>query len=374
MGKMKTLEDFKNDVHSLVGDDYTVLGDKYLGNKIKIKIRHNICGFEYDVRPNDFISGCRCPKCSGKVRKNTEYFKNEVRELVGDEYSVLGEYKRTHSKILFQHNTCGNQFEMTPHHFLSGQRCPKCQHRSWAKTTDEFKKDMYDLVEDEYQLLDEYINSKTKVTLYHKSCGKTYTVMPSDFLQGYRCPYCYGNIKLTQKEFEKRVYQLYQDEYTVLGKYINSATKIKIRHNKCGNEWYVRPRDFISKQSGCPLCSRSKGELRIENYLKTHSIVFDIEHTYAGLIGINGGLLRYDFYLPDYNVLIEYQGQFHDGIQNEYVAKNIEYRKYHDKLKKDYAKNNHILLLEIWYWDYDNIEIILDNFFKKYKEVAINIA
>ena len=287
---------------------------------------------------------------------------------------MLGEYKRTHSKILFKHNVCRNQFEMTPHNFLSGQRCPKCQHRSWAKTTDEFKKEMRDLVGDEYQLLDEYINRKTKVTLYHKSCGISYTVTPSDFLHGYRCPHCYGNTKLTQEEFEKRVYQLYQDEYTVLGKYINSATKIKIKHNKCGHEWDVRPRDFICKQSGCPLCSRSKGELRIENYLKLNSITFDIEHTYAELTGINGGLLRYDFYLPDYNALIEYQGQFHDGVQNEYVSRNIEYRKHHDKLKKDYAESNHILLLEVWYWEYDYIEIILDNFFKKYKEVAIDIA
>lgn len=100
MGKMKTLEEFKNNVYSLVGDDYTILSDQYLGNKIKIRVRHNICGFEYNVRPNDFISGCRCPKCSGKIRKDTEYFKNEVRELAGDEYSVLGEYKGTHSNFI----------------------------------------------------------------------------------------------------------------------------------------------------------------------------------------------------------------------------------------------------------------------------------
>ena len=33
----------------------------------------------------------------------------------------------------------------------------------------------------------------------------------------------------------------------------------------------------------------------------------------------------------------------------------------HDRRKREYAKQNNIDLLEIWYWDYDNIEDILSN-------------
>jgi hypothetical protein len=83
---------------------------------------------------------------------------------------------------------------------------------------------------------------------------------------------------------------------------------------------------------------------------------------FYGLIGIRGGSLSYDFYLPKYNLLIEYQGEFHDGIAgngNYYMKQNLKRQQEHDKRKKEYALNNNIKLLEIWYWDFDRIEEIL---------------
>ena len=53
---------FKKEVFNLVGDEYTVLGD-YVNNKVKILMRHNVCGNEYTTRPNDFQQGHRCPIC-----------------------------------------------------------------------------------------------------------------------------------------------------------------------------------------------------------------------------------------------------------------------------------------------------------------------
>ena len=81
---------------------------------------------------------------------------------------------------------------------------------------------------------------------------------------------------------------------------------------------------------------------------------------YSDLRGINNGLLTYDFYLPKYNLLIEYQGEFHDNsvsYQSEFdFALQIE----HDNRKRQYTNDNNIQLLEIWYWDFNNIEKILD--------------
>ncbi len=46
--------------------------------------------------------------------------------MVGNEYEVLGEYVNTHTKILFRHNKCGNEFLMSPKSFIhDSQRCPK---------------------------------------------------------------------------------------------------------------------------------------------------------------------------------------------------------------------------------------------------------
>ena len=81
-------------------------------------------------------------------------------------------------------------------------------------------------------------------------------------------------------------------------------------------------------------------------------------------MGVGGKTLPYDFYLPEYNLLIEYQGEFHDGTayrkglqtKNEYLDR-IE----HDKRKRVYAIKNNIKLIEIWYWDFNKIDEILTN-------------
>lgn len=361
MPKRKTIEEFRQEIFELGNGEYTLLSDEYVNNKTKVRLRHEPCGFEYDIKPNYFINGNRCPFCARKVHKDTNYFKNEVFNLVGNEYEVLDKYTNTHSKITFKHN-CGNIFKMSPHNFLGGQRCPKCQHRSYAKTTEEFKQELFDLVGDEYELISDYINTKTKVTLKHKVCGRSYSPNPTDFLYGgYRCFHCYGNIKKTQTEFEHEVFEQRGSEYSVIGTYKNMATKIKMRHNTCGWEWDVLPRDFIGKHSGCPKCNQSKGEIRIENYLIGNNFNYEPQKTYLGLVGLGNGLLSYDFYLPEENLLIEYQGHFHDGIANDYVAQNLDYRKEHDRRKRQYAIDHNIKLLEIWYWDFDKIEDILES-------------
>ncbi len=83
--------------------------------------------------------------------------------------------------------------------------------------------------------------------------------------------------------------------------------------------------------------------------------------TFDGLIGTRGGNLSYDFYLPDYNLLIEYQGEYHDGNVQYQTQEEFENQQEHDRRKREYAKENNIGLLEIWYYDFDNIEEILKN-------------
>ena len=110
----------------------------------------------------------------------------------------------------------------------------------------------------------------------------------------------------------------------------------------------------------CLNCTSSKGEQRINNWLKKHSINFIPQKEFDNLIGLGNGNLSYDFYLPKQNLLIEYQGAFHDGTAQLQTKEDFEKQKEHDKRKKEYAINHNIKLLEIWYWDYENIENILD--------------
>lgn len=130
---------------------------------------------------------------------------------------------------------------------------------------------------------------------------------------------------------------------------------------KCieGHEWEAIVETRTQRNYGCPTCAEPKGEKRIRKWLKENGISFIPQNEFNGLIGIGGGNLSYDFYLPEHNLLIEYQGEFHDGKVNDYVKQNLEHQQEHDKRKKKYADQNRIKLLEIWYWDYENIEEIL---------------
>jgi hypothetical protein len=109
--------------------------------------------------------------------------------------------------------------------------------------------------------------------------------------------------------------------------------------------------------------SNSKGESKIKDYLIDNNIKYRASKTFKGLIGLGNGLLSYDFYLVDYNLLIEYQGNYHDGTANNQSKKDLERQQEHDKRKREYANINNIKLLEIWYWDFDNIEGIFQNEF-----------
>ncbi len=78
--------------------------------------------------------------------------------------------------------------------------------------------------------------------------------------------------------------------------------------------------------------------------------------------------MRFDFYLPKLNILIEYDGEQHFrevscfGGEKEFLK-----RKINDGIKTDYAKNNAIPLLRIPYFEFDNIEEIILNFIQNYK-------
>ena len=111
--------------------------------------------------------------------------------------------------------------------------------------------------------------------------------------------------------------------------------------------------------------TRSFGELYIKNYLIENNIDYIKEYCFLDCLSENGHPLRYDFFLPDYNLLIEFQGQHHyhpvnKGWRAKKITKQTQLR---DVIKKNYAFNNKIALLEIPYWEKDNIKQILDLLF-----------
>ena len=128
--KTKTHDQFLTEFLELSKGEYELL-DKYEHGRKKVRVKHNLCGHTYKVRPQDFLSGRRCPHCKyvkfgDERRKSDEAFREEVFELTGDEYVFLEDYQTSFDKIEVRHIKCGTTYEVAPTLFLKGRRCPHC--------------------------------------------------------------------------------------------------------------------------------------------------------------------------------------------------------------------------------------------------------
>ncbi|MFE4142608.1 hypothetical protein ACFX4I_12085 [Peribacillus sp. YIM B13472] len=268
-----TTEMFIDYVSRITEDnEYTVLGE-YINNHTNISMRHNDCGFEYTVYPSDFKGGQRCPKCNNKIRRTPQMYRDDVYELVGDEYTVLGDFNITNEGILTRHNKCGYEWDTTtPSAFIGGVRCPKCA-GNMLKTHEEFVEKVFELVGVEYEVLSTYINSNEKVLMRHNACGDEFPVSPNKFTgktEFTRCPRCMliqrGESRMkTTDEFKEDLRILYGDDYTVLGEYKGSKERILVKHNPCGSEFSKAPSDIMTKN--CKRCSTLSSMKTHEQFL-----------------------------------------------------------------------------------------------------------
>ena len=287
-------------------------------NKVHIRIKCPYCKKEYDIDIYTFKNGANCKYCCNKYENSFAYhIEVELNEPLDNywdwnknELNPYHIYKSSKQKIWIK---CQNKnyhiYETTCNKFHQKRRCPYCD--SFAS----HKVHPFDSFGALYPKKAKYWSNKNKVSTYDVSIfsHKEYWFI---------CEKCY-------RPFKRRL-------------------------NNINNR---------GDSLNCVNCVCSKGEQRINEWLKNNSINFIPQKTFNNLVGLNNGNLSYDFYLPDYNLLIEYQGEQHEhfvkGFQKS--IKNFEKQLEHDRRKRQYAINNNIELLEIWYWDYDNIENILSN-------------
>ena len=316
----KTTEQFKKEVYDIVGDKISVMSE-YTHGREHVKFHCNVCGHDFLRYPEYFLGGRNeCPECKkhkrGKpscIKKTTEEFKKEVYNLYKDEYTVMEEYKGSKQKILIRHNICGHKFRVRPTFFLEGNKCPEC-YGIKKKTTKEFKKEVKELFGNEYTVLDEYVNTFTKIRFKHNKCGTIFEMSPDHFRNTeIPCPkerkeYNRDKSRITTEEFAKRLKEKQGDEYEVVGDYTDCRTKIKLRHNKCGHEWYVAPYNAYSLVS-CPICAKdgrpSELELEVLDYIKS---IYDGEIIHSNKTILHG--LELDIVIPEFMLAIEIDGLY----------------------------------------------------------------
>lgn len=295
-------------------------------------------------------------------RKTHKEFVEEM-SIINPNIIILGQYISTHCKILCKCKIDGHIWEPTPASLLSGSGCPICASKrrrvKLNKTHEEFVLEA-SIKNPTIKILGIYINSSTKILCECTLCGHKWNSLPGNILSGHKCPICTGRYHHTHEDFMQKFNSLNDvGDYEVLSEYIKSSEKMLFLHKTCNNKFEMIANNFLRGQR-CPFCSESKGERKIENILNQINVNYIKQKTFDELTGINNGLLSYDFYLPNNNLLIEYQGEFHDGNARLQTVSKLRKQQEHDRRKRQYAKENNIKLLEIWYWDFDNIECILE--------------
>lgn len=100
--------------------------------------------------------------------------------------------------------------------------------------------------------------------------------------------------------------------------------------------------------------AQSAGEKKISGFLRSERVDFKREYYFRGLYNTTKThLLFFDFYLPDYNLCIEYDGEQH------FSENKPQRQRENDFLKNTYCTKNNIHLLRISYRDFNNIESLI---------------
>ena len=172
------------------------------------------------------------------------------------------------------------------------------------------------------------------------------------------CQKCGKKINDTE-DFIKKSKETHKDKYNYYDTiYSGFKNKVKIECQKHGF-FYQYPAHHI-QGCGCPKCKISKGEESIEKYLIENNIIYKTQKTFKKCK--YKYVLRFDFYLPYYNICIEYDGKQHYTSVKYWGGENgLKTQIIKDDIKTEYCKNNNINLLRIKY--NENILDILQKLF-----------
>lgn len=368
--KRKTHEKFIEELKA-TNQNIDIVGT-YIDSRTKIQCCCKICGNMWDGIPNELLRGSGCPNCTHSRRKKThEEFIAQLKNIHPN-IEVLSKYLGAKQKIECRCKVCNNKWFTTPDHLLHRTGCVACKVRDnitikrrprAPRTHESFVDDMKD-INPNIEILGKYFDNKTKIECRCLICGNEWNVLPKSLLQRHGCPNCARkkaryNRRKTQDEFVSQM-KVINSNIEIIGKYVNDRNRIRCRCLNCNNEWESRPSSLLSG-SRCPNCIKPKGEDKIEKYLQKSNIPYVSQKRFDNLTGVGGKPLSYDFYLHETNILVEFNGEQHDRPINYFGGvEKFKVQQEHDKRKREYAREHDIDLLEIWYYDYDNIEQILN--------------
>ncbi len=282
-----------------------------------------------------------------KINK-TSFFINKAKLIHGDKYDYsLVEYKNNYTKVNILCSKHG-EFEQTPyHHTNRNHGCPKCS-KTKRLTNDDFISEAIKIHGNKYDYSKvNYKNMKSIIYIICPKHGEFKQIPESHITQKTGCPKCSKKYHYSTDEFIRIVSSLHNDKYDYsVVNYKNNYTKIKIICPEHG-EFEQTPSNHLQGK-GCELCNESKGENIIKLWLEKNNIKYIRQHRFIDCVYKRK--LPFDFYLPEHNICIEFNGKQHyNPIKYWGGEDGLKSQQKRDNIKINYCKNKSIKLLTIKY-------------------------
>lgn len=311
-----------------------------------------------------------------------EDYKNKLKEIYHNDYTLISDdFVSTQSKVKIRCNKCNNIFEIIANDFTRNRNqerykngCKSCYNLHLKKDINRALEDLKEASKNNIELISPYINTRVKSLFKCKICNyewetSIHTICSNSKKNknnSHGCPKCSKKIKKDTRIFKEEVKKLVENEYEVLGEYIDTNSLILMKHNTCGNEYSVRPVDFLFKENRCPECSKKEKESRKSKYIRTildyHLINYEEQKVFDNLVYKKQ--LKFDFFLKDLDIVLEFDGVQH--FKNTFCCHEPD--KFKEGQKRDSIKDNYILnnkeytLVRIPYkCNYDDIKIIVES-------------
>lgn len=308
---------------------------------------------EFTSQPKEVWGGTGCPECGkDKFIKPISKWENVLVKLIklhGEEYEYFHEtYKGVSKNIKVKCKTHNHIWNVRVMELLKGQGCPKCRYiksgENLVLKVPEFiersKKthgDKYD-----YSKVHQFKTQEEDVLIICPTHGE-FEQNPRSHYTGSGCPRCWEDIRsevLTSpwedvlksfREVHKNKYEYNRSDYE------NSSSKLRITCPKHGE--FRQDVTLHKYGSGCPVCNSSRGEKDIEFQLRDLGVGYEHQKKFPEL----SNRYRYDFYIPDINTIVEYNGvQHYEPIEYFGGEKSLKNTQRRDKIKKQYCLDNGI--------------------------------
>lgn len=355
------------------GDKYDLSELKYVNRRTKFILKCEQHGAWF-TSLDQIIRGQGCPVCgksnaATKRRVSFEDYLKQAKLVHGDKYKYYKEYfSKISAKTKIHCSIHGDFEQMADAHIRQASGCPECGAVSQSEKRRMSKEDFIlkskAVHGDKYNYSKVvYKNSKENITIICPVHGEFYPA-PGNFLLGSGCPKCslieqHEKQKKSVEDFINDSIKVHGDKYDYSEvKYNGGKVFVEIICKKHG-AFHQSPNNH-QRGNGCPFCNSSKGEKQIKLLLDNLEIRYFTQHTFDGLV--DKRKLKCDFYLPDNNLIIEFNGRQHyEEVKTWGGKESLNEVQRRDELKRVFLKSVNIKLLEIHYTEKDLENLILNN-------------